>query len=208
MIFPYKRRDHDGSINLTKYLQMKKLSLLVVLALFAITANAQEVKFPGLDKSPVDLAYFPSNATQTAKKGAEAPAVIKVTYARPALNGREIFGNIEKFGSVYRLGANESTEIKFFKPVVVGGKSIPAGSYGLFAVPNKDKWTVIINKDTDHWGAFTYDESKDVARVDVPVKTLETPVENLAMVFTGTATDALLNIAWGTTSVAVPIQIK
>jgi hypothetical protein len=187
---------------------MKKLSLMVVLALFAVAVNAQGVKFPGLDSSPVDLAYFPSNATQTAKKGAESSAVIKVTYARPAKKGREVFGTLEKFGSVYRLGANESTEIKFFKPVVIGGKSIPAGSYGLFAIPNKDNWTIIINKDTDHWGAYTYDESKDVARVQVPVKPLDTVVENLAMVFTGSASDAVLNIAWDQTSVALPIQVK
>jgi hypothetical protein len=187
---------------------MKKLSLMVVFALFAITVNAQDVKFPGLDSSPVDLAYFPANATQTAKKGAESPALIKVTYARPAKKGREIFGTLEKFGTVYRLGANESTEIKFFKPVVIGGKSIPAGSYGLFAIPNKDNWTIIINKDTDHWGAYTYDESKDLVRVDVPVKPLQNVVENLAMTFTGTATDAVLNIGWDTTSVALPIQIK
>lgn len=187
---------------------MRKLSLMVVLALFAITVNAQEVKFPGLDPSPVDLAYFPANATQTAKKGAEAPALIKVTYARPAKKGREVFGALIKSGEVYRLGANESTEIKFFKPVVIGGKSIPAGSYGLFAIPNKGNWTIIINKDTDHWGAYTYDESKDVARVEVPVKPLGTPVENLAMVFTGTGTDAVLNIGWDTTSVALPIQVK
>jgi hypothetical protein len=187
---------------------MKKLSLMVVLALFAFTVNAQEVKFPGLDPSPVDLAYFPARATQMAKKGAESAALIKVTYARPAKKGREIFGALEKFGAVYRLGANESTEIKFYKPVVVGGKTIPAGSYSLFAIPNKDKWTIIINKDTDRWGAYSYDETKDVARVDVSVNTLTAPVENLAMVFTGTEKDAVLNIGWDTTSVALPIQVQ
>lgn len=181
---------------------------MVVLALFAITVNAQELKFPGLDPSPVDLAYFPARATQMAKKGAESPALIKVTYARPAKKGREVFGTLEKYGSIYRLGANESTEIKFFKPVVVGGKTIPAGSYSLFAIPNQDKWTIIINKDTDRWGGYAYDETKDVARVDVPVKPLTEVVENLAMVFTGTGNDAVLNIAWDKTSVAVPIQVQ
>ncbi len=187
---------------------MKKLGLMVVLAAFAFTVNAQEMKFPALDASPADLAYYPARATQMAKKGAESAALIKVVYSRPAKKGREIFGAMEKFGAVYRLGANESTEIKFFKPVVIGGKTIPAGSYGLFAIPNKDNWTIIINKDTDRWGAYSYDESKDVARVDVPVKPLNEVVENLAMVFTGTGTDAVLNIGWDKTSVALPIQVQ
>ena len=187
---------------------MRRLSLMLVFAFFAITASAQELKFPGLDPSPVDLAYFPARATQMAKKGAESAALIKVTYARPAKKGREIFGALEKFGAVYRLGANESTEIKFYKPVVIGGKTIPAGSYSLFAIPNKDNWTVIINKDIDRWGAYAYDESKDVARVDVPVKPLTETVENLAIVFTGTGNDAVLNIGWDNTSVALPIQVQ
>jgi hypothetical protein len=186
---------------------MKKLNLMIVLAIFAVSVKAQDVKFPALDASPADLTYFPSNAAQTAKKGGTSPAVIKVVYSRPAKKGREVFGALEPFGKVYRLGANESTEIKFLKPVVIGGKSIPAGSYGLFAIPNKSTWTIIISKDTDHWGAYTYDESHDLVRVDVPVKTLATEVENLSMVFTPQAKGAVLNIAWDKTAVAVPIQI-
>lgn len=186
---------------------MKKLNLVIILAVFALSVKAQDVKFPALDSSPADLAYFPSNAAQTAKKGAASPAVIKVIYSRPAKKGREVFGTLEPFGKVYRLGANESTEIRFLKPVVIGGKSIPAGSYGLFAIPNKTTWTIIISKDTDHWGAYAYDESHDVVRTDVPVKTLDTAVENLSMVFTPQAKGAVLNIAWDKTAVAVPIQI-
>jgi hypothetical protein len=186
---------------------MKKLSLMIAAALLAVTVHAQEVKFPGLDASPVDLAYFPTNAAQKATKGGPSLAVVKVTYARPAKKGREVFGTLEPFGKVYRLGANESAEIKFFKPVVIGTTKVPAGSYGLFAIPNKDNWTIIISKDTDHWGAYTYDESKDVVRVTVPVKSLDTPVENLSMVFTPDAKGATLNIGWDKTAVALPIQI-
>jgi len=187
---------------------MKKISLLFAMACFAVAVQAQEVKFPPLDPSPADLAYFPANATQKAAKGGPVLAVVKVTYSRPAKKNREIFGALEGFGKVYRLGANESTEIKFFKPVMVGGKKIAAGSYGLFAIPNKDKWTIIISKDTDHWGAYTYDESKDVVRVDVPVKMLDAVVENLSMVFTPAADGATLNIGWDKTAVALPIQFK
>jgi hypothetical protein len=186
---------------------MKKLSLMIAFAAFALAVNAQEVKFPPMDASPADLSYFPATAAQSVKKGEASAAIIRVMYSRPSKKGREIFGTLEPFGKVYRLGANESTEIKFYKPVVIGNKSIPAGSYGLFAIPNKENWTIIISKDTDHWGAYTYDESKDVVRVQVPVKTLATPLENLSMAFTPQANGAVLNIAWDKTAVAVPIKI-
>lgn len=186
---------------------MRKLSLMIATALFAVAAHAQDVKFPELDASPVDLAYFPGNAAQKATKGGPSLAEIKVTYARPSKKGREVFGTVAPFGKVYRLGANESSEIRFYKPVVVGTTKVPAGSYGLFAIPNKDNWTIIISKDTDHWGTYTYDESKDVVRVTVPVKTLGTPLENLSMAFTPDAKGAVLNIGWDKSAVALPIEM-
>jgi hypothetical protein len=186
---------------------MKKLGIMIAAALFAVSVQAQDVKFPQLDASPVDLAYFPTDAAHKATKGGASLAVIKVTYARPAKKGRDVFGTLEPFGKVYRLGANESSEIKFFKPVVIGTTKVPAGSYGLFAIPNKENWIIVISKDTDHWGAYTYDESKDVVRVTVPVKSLDTPLENLSMVFTPDAKGAVLNIGWDKAAVALPIQI-
>jgi hypothetical protein len=186
---------------------MKKLNLVIVMALFAFTVNAQEVKFPGLDTSPADIAYFPLNATKV-KKGEDSAPLIKVIYSRPSVKGREIFGKQEAYGKVWRLGANESTEIRFFKPVVIGGKNIPAGTYSLFAIPEQDKWVVIINKQTDRWGAYTYDEAKDVVRVTVPVKPLTTVVEALSITFTPNASGANLIIGWDKTSVEVPVTIK
>ena len=182
---------------------MKKLLLLAFCAMMTFAANAQEVKFPGLDGSPADLAYFPSNAAQK-----NTAPDIKLIYARPSKKGRVIFGELEKYGVVYRLGANESNEITFFKNVTIGGKAIKAGTYSLFAIPNKDKWTLIINSKINSWGAYTYEEAKDVVRTDVPVKTLATPVEALSMVFSKTDTGANLNIGWDTVSVALPITIK
>lgn len=186
---------------------MKKLNLLIVMALFAFTVNAQEVKFPGLDSSPADISYFPVKAAMV-KAGDNSSPLIKVVYSRPSVKGRVVFGELEAFGKVWRVGANESTEIKFFKPATIGGKEIPAGTYSLFAIPEKDKWVVIINKQTDRWGAYTYDESKDVVRVTVPVKPLTTTVEALAITFTPQATGANLVIGWDKTSVEVPVTIK
>jgi hypothetical protein len=186
---------------------MKKLSLFILAACFGLAVNAQDVKFPALDGTPVDIAYFPVNAAKV-KAGDMASPVVKVVYARPSKKGREIFGALEPFGKVYRLGANESTEIKFYKAVKVGNKTIPAGSYSLFAIPNADKWTIIINKQTDRWGAYAYNEKMDVVRVEVPVKALENSVEALSMVFTPQTDGAHLVIGWDKTSVALPIQFK
>lgn len=91
---------------------------------------------------------------------------------------------------MWRLGANENTEIKFYKRAKIGGKTIKPGTYSLFAIPNKDKWTLIVNKQTDRWGAFTYDETKDVLRTEVPVKSLDKTLENFSITFTPNAVGA------------------
>lgn len=186
---------------------MKKLNLLIAFALLGFAANAQEVKFPALDASPADIAYFPLKSA-FAKTESDPTPLIKVVYSRPALKGRVVFGQLEAFGKVWRVGANENTEVKFYKPVSIGGKNIPAGTYSLFAIPQQDQWVVIINKQTDRWGAYTYDEKKDLVRVTVPVKPLTTAVENLAITFTPNASGANLIIAWDKTSVEVPVTIK
>jgi hypothetical protein len=186
---------------------MKKFNLIALLVLFCAAVQAQEVKFSPVDESPADILYFPLKAA-FAKKGDATAPVIKVVYSRPAKKGREIFGTLEPFDKVYRLGANESTEITFNKAVTIGKKAIPAGKYSLFAIPQKDKWVIIVNKQTDRWGAYTYDETKDVVRVPVPVKPLTTVVEALSMTFTEVPTGANLVIGWDKTSVELPIAFK
>jgi len=184
---------------------MKRLMLIVFFAALGLGVLAQDVKFPAIDSSPADIAYFPVNV---AKAKDDSSPLIKAVYSRPAKKGREIFGVLEQFDKVWRVGANESTEIKFYRAVVINNKKIKAGSYSLFAIPNKDHWTVIINKQTDKWGAFTYDQSKDIVRTDVPVKTLPKPMESLSIVFTPKDNGANLVIAWDSTSVELPITIK
>ena len=186
---------------------MKKFSLLAIILLAAISMNAQEVKFAPLDASPADIVYFPSRSIKF-KKTDTPSSTIKVIYSRPAAKGRVIFGDLIKYGEVWRVGANENTEIKFYKPANINGVAVPAGSYSLFAIPEKDKWTIIINKELDMWGAYAYDESKDVVRITVPVKTVTTPIELLSIAFT--SKDAITNlvIGWDKTTVEVPITIK
>ncbi len=188
---------------------MKKLSLCLLLALFGFTVNAQTtpIKFPVVDASPMDALYYPLNATKVKKEDTSLP-IIKVLYSRPLRKGREIFGVLEQFDKVWRLGANENTEIYFARNVKIGDKKIKAGTYSLFAIPNKDKWTIIVNKQTNRWGAFTYDETKDVIRVDVPVIKLEKAIEAFSMTFTELTDGANLVMAWDTTQTILPIHFK
>lgn len=189
---------------------MKKLIWTIAVTFTAFIANAQTkpaIKFPPVDASPLDVAYFPVNAAKVKKDDHSMP-IIKVLYSRPAKKGREVFGVLEQFDKVWRLGANESTEIYFDRQVILGDKKIKAGKYGLFAIPSKGKWTIIVNKQTDRWGAFTYDEAKDVARIDVPVTLLEKPVEVFSIIFMDNANGADMIMAWDTTQVTVPISFK
>jgi hypothetical protein len=184
-------------------------AFVLFFAVFCLTAKAQDsaVKFPNTDASPVDIAYFPLNAAKVKKDDPTKP-IVKVVYSRPAKKGREIFGGLEPFDKVWRVGANESTEIRFYKDVTIGDKKIKAGIYSLFAIPNKDKWSFIINSDVDKWGAYNYDQTKDIVRVEVPTKTLPTTVEALAITFAKTDTGANLVLGWDNTLVELPIAFK
>jgi len=192
----------------TNHLQMKNIFIVVfVLLCFgskAQEANGADVKFAPADPSPADIVYFPLNAAKVKAEDATKP-VIRVIYSRPQKKGREIFGVLEQFGKVWRFGANESTEIQFFKKVTISGKKIKPGVYSVFAIPNKDTWTIIINSQTDRWGAFTYDQGKDIVRLNVPVKTLTKPIEYFSITFTPLTGGATLIAAWDKAQVELPI---
>lgn len=168
--------------------------------------RAQDYKFPSSDSSPADIMYFP--LTVAKEKTPDLQPIIKIIYSRPKKRGREIFGVLEQYGKVWRTGANESTEIKFYRPVTIGGKKINPGTYSLFTIPEKDNWTMIINKKTDKWGAFTYDEKKDVVRVKVPVKKHEETIESFSITFAPITGGATLVLGWGHTVAEFPIYFK
>ena len=92
---------------------------------------------------------------------------ITIDYHRPGVKGRVIWGSLVPFDKPWRMGANEATTISFSDPVKIEGTEVPAGKYSLFAIPGRDKWTLIINKDPEQFGAFGYDPSKDQVRVAV-----------------------------------------
>ena len=141
---------------------MKKIITLFTLALLFTFSNeitAQELKFPGLDKSPLDISIYPRR---------ENPKLIKVVYGRPYLKGRKIGTELAVYGKIWRTGANEATEVTFYKDATVGGKQVKAGTYVLHTIPGEKEWTVILNSNLNVWGAYQHDASKDVAKFTVP----------------------------------------
>lgn len=133
---------------------------------------------------------------------------IAVVYNRPSVKGRKIFGELEPYGSVWRTGANNATTISFSTDVKFGGSDVPAGTYALFTIPQKDEWTVILNKTPQQWGSYKYDEKQDQARVKVKPIALNDVVETLEIgVRDVTDSSAMLNIAWEKTRVPVKIEV-
>lgn len=181
-----------------------KSTLFITCLLLAIALNAHAQQFNGLDKSPMDMAYYPDNFPHD-RKG-DDQAYIRVTYSRPAKNDRAIFGKLIPFDKMWRVGANEAPEIKFYKDVTISGKKIKAGVYSLLAIPGEKEWTIVINSGLDYWGTANYKETNDVVRAVVPVKTTSTSVENFTIQFFKAASSgALLTLAWDHTMVEVPI---
>jgi hypothetical protein len=89
---------------------------------------------------------------------------ITITYHRPGIKGRKIWGALVPYGEVWRTGANEPTTIAFAEDVVFEGHAVPAGTYAFFAIPGESEWTLILNKNAKQWGAFSYDATEDIAR--------------------------------------------
>ena len=133
---------------------------------------------------------------------------VTVDYSSPRLKGRHVGGEVAPFGQVWRVGANESTTFVTTADVTVGGTSVPAGSYTIFAIPNKDKWTLIISKKTGEWGTDYPGPSNDLARVDMKVSALPSSVENFTISFEKSASGANLNLDWETTRASVAIAKK
>ena len=180
---------------------MKKVCTIAFMALamiFSTEAVAQE--FGGLDKSPMDMAAFPTSYKEAKKS-------VRVTYSRPQLKGRSM-SDLAPMGEVWRTGANEAPEITFYQDVNFGGKDVAAGTYSLFTIPGEGNWTVALNKNLNQWGSYSYDESADVARVDVPSASDDTSLEEFSIAFKEVDGGAHMVMGWDKTRVAVPIMMK
>lgn len=186
---------------------LRCLLLLFTFHMVYNTAVAQSA-IPAVDRSPLDVSYYPAAypLLKIQDKTKESP-VARVVYSRPAKEKRTIYGGIVEYGKVWRMGANEATEIEFYKDVTINGKKVPKGRYTIYAIVEENNWTFIINTETDCWGAFKYDARKDVVRMQVPSLGTTEPVELLSMYFENDAQQINLVVAWDSYMAKLPIKI-
>ena len=169
-------------------------AFLLITLISSLQLTAQN--FKDLDKSPMDVAAFPSSYKISDK-------IVKVIYSRPQLNGRDLV-KLAPPEKIWRTGANEAAEIIFYKDVIFGGKALKAGTYSLFTIPSFDgDWTVIINSARNVWGSYYYKQDQDVIRVSGKTSTTEENIEAFSMMFDK---DMTLKIGWGKTVVSVSIE--
>ncbi|MGY8885644.1 MAG: DUF2911 domain-containing protein [Flavobacteriales bacterium] len=162
--------------------------------LFGNQVDAQN--FSSLDKSPLDVASYPSSYRESNK-------LVKIVYSRPQLKGRSV-AKLTKGGQVWRFGANESAEITFYTDMKLDGKTIKAGSYSVAAITGEKEWTIIINTAVNGWGSYSYDEANDVARITVPVTKASESLEAFSIAFEESDNETHMHLGWGEDRVAVP----
>lgn len=182
--------------------------LLSFTTLVAFATAIAQSAIPAADRSPLDVSYYPAAypLLKIQDKAKEGP-VARVVYSRPAKEKRTIYGGIVEYGKVWRMGANEATEIEFYKDVTINGKKVSKGRYTVYAIVQEHNWTFIINTETDCWGAFKYDAQKDVVRMQVPAIATTEPVEMLSMYFENAAQQINFVVAWDNYMAKLPIKI-
>jgi hypothetical protein len=181
-----------------------------VIALFFISfsiAGFAQTNQIGFDKSPMDISYLPKDYPLLKMDGKSKDLPIaRIIYSRPQKKGREIFGELIQYNEVWRLGANEATEIEFFKNVKIAGKTIAKGRYSLFCIPRENKWTLIINKDNYSWGNFNYDTKKDLVRIDCKIEKTAEITEALTIYFESIKSGANIVIMWDNDKASFPFS--
>src|SRR6266704_3185245 len=178
-----------------------------VLGLFAglsLLASSAEAQFKN-GSQPTEL-----NIPRVSQRGSVTQRIgmtdITINYHRPAVSGREIWGKTVPYGKVWRAGANENTTIAFSDDVMVEGKPLAAGTYGLHTIPDKDQWTIIFSKNATSWGSFSYDEKEDALRVSAKPHAAES-FDVLTYVFEDVKEDsAAATLRWE--KLAVPFRIS
>jgi len=172
-----------------------RLSVIALLALFAVVSVAQDKKPP---LSP------PGTVTFTFADG----KTVTIDYSRPSMRGRKIFGELVPYGQIWRTGANAATSLKTDVNVTIGGASVPAGSYTIYTIPEEKRWTLIINKQTGQWGT-EYDQKDDLARVEMKLSKNAAPTEQFTIAFDqSNANAAVLKLDWADTTAKVDVAVK
>ena len=170
---------------------------LLLLNFFNVEIQAQG--FIAADDIPHDISYY--------RQSKITPPLVKVLYGRPQKKDSVVFGNTIPFNKLWRTGANEATEIKFYKDVQFGNAKVKSGTYVLVTIPGKDKWEVILNSQTDVWGSFQYNPTFNVAKITVPVKKAE-DLESFSISFCDRNNHLKMVLGWDTTRVNIPLKFK
>jgi hypothetical protein len=185
--------------NKTKTYHMKKsntISTLLFVFLMTIGSSVNAQEFRKLDKSPMDIASFPTSYKEANKE-------IKVIYSRPQLKGRKL-SKLAPNGEVWRTGANEAPELVLYKDFNFGGTTLKAGSYALLTIPGEKEWTIIIHSELNAWGAYYYKEKNDVARMTVPVRIAGDSLEAFSIGFNEEDGNIVMHMGWDTVRISVP----
>jgi hypothetical protein len=168
--------------------------LLAALLLSVPSARAEEVRLPW--ESPAARVALTVGITD-----------VEIVYYRPGVKGRQVWGGLVPYGEVWRLGANEATRISFSHPVQLDGHDVPAGTYALFAIPGPDRWTLVLNKKAQQWGAYFYKLEEDQLRFDVQPRPGE-PVEWMELSLTpASESSAVVEMAWDKLRVPFTVSV-
>lgn len=173
---------------------------IVALALFLYSTFVENIFSPRL--SPKDSAKIELNDLD-----------LKIEYNRPSKREREIFGALVPFNQVWRTGANEATTFETNKDLRIEGLSLPKGKYTIWTVPMEDVWRVMFNSRQYEWGVNEkmepmWDPNYDVVEIEVPVKKLDTTVEEFTIAFDNTTGNLKLTMAWDSTLIGIPIEVR
>jgi len=131
---------------------------------------------------------------------------VKITYGRPHMRGRKIFGDLVPYGQVWRTGANEATEITLSKNVKINGDEVAAGTYTIFTIPNEKKWTLILNSELGQWGAYRYNPDLDVYKFELDARENETAYEAFTIEFEQKTKTTNILLLWERARVSIPIE--
>lgn len=178
-------------------MRIKLILFILIFSSFSFIMIAQD--FPRLDASPMDISIARND---------DMSPLIRVIYSRPQKRNRVIFGDLVPLGKVWRTGANEATELEVYETLKFGDEIITPGTYTLYTIPNEKEWIVIINCDTNAWGAYSYDEGLDLARISVPSKNAAATIESLSMAFKPNPNGVSLMIGWDDRFIEVPFIKK
>jgi len=177
---------------------MKKVYFTVVIVCTLFFQNdVFSQRFDQIDKNPTDIAYW--------RKNKVSKPLVKVIYSRPHKNEEKVFGGQIPYGEIWRTGANEATEVKFYKDMLFGNKLVKAGTYVMHTIPGEKEWTIILNSNIDTWGTSFYDASKDVIRIKIPSRKAE-EINDFSIIFKQDFNNCFMILAWDSTRINIPLN--